>query len=205
MADEKEFTSQSDNGVRIAEIIAPENDGLTGMGHGGAAEPDTMASVADGGRNSDSATSLSKRRKESIIFHDEPNATRVGEGGNNLKRHRVKVDYVEEAVQVSAVDEATRRMAVVEERAIEGRVLDSADGVRGTDAVRENGSGSEDEDDEDLNVDGSYAPSPLNTAEIDMQAPPYTRFTPEEKEVIRNEAHTLGLCAFIEHYIMERQ
>ncbi|KAJ2513278.1 NAD-dependent histone deacetylase sir2, partial [Coemansia sp. RSA 2049] len=205
MADEKEFISQSDNGVRIAEIIAPENDGLAGMRHRGAAEPNTMTSVADGGRNSDSATSLSKRRKESIIFHDEPNATRVGEGGNNLKRHRVEVDYVEEAVQVSAVDEATRRMTVVEERAIEGRVLDSADGVRGTDAVRDNGSGSEDEDDEDLNVDGSYAPSPLNTTEIDMQAPPYTRFTPEEKEVIRNEAHTLGLCAFIEHYIMERQ
>ncbi|KAJ2664001.1 NAD-dependent histone deacetylase sir2 [Coemansia sp. RSA 1200] len=202
MADEKEFTKQSDNGVRIAEIIASENDGWAGIGHRGTAELNTMPSVADGSKNSDSATSLSKRRKESIIFHGEPNAISTGEGGNNLKRHRVEIDYDEEAVQVSAVDEATRRMTVVEERVIEERVLDSADGVRGTDAVRDNGSDSEDED---LNVDGSYAPSPLNTTEIDMQAPPYTRFTPEEKEVIRNEAHTLGLCAFIEHYIVDRQ
>ncbi|KAI9501043.1 DHS-like NAD/FAD-binding domain-containing protein [Coemansia spiralis] len=40
---------------------------------------------------------------------------------------------------------------------------------------------------------------------MDTQVPEYTRFTPEEMEIIRSEAHALGLGAFLQQYIAERQ
>ncbi|KAJ2836740.1 NAD-dependent histone deacetylase sir2 [Coemansia erecta] len=53
--------------------------------------------------------------------------------------------------------------------------------------------------DEELNIDGSYASSPLGTPPA-----PYTPFTSAEAEVVRAEAYALGLSAFLEEYLGRR-
>ncbi|KAJ2851006.1 NAD-dependent histone deacetylase sir2 [Coemansia brasiliensis] len=55
-------------------------------------------------------------------------------------------------------------------------------------------------DDEDINIDGSYAPSPL----ANIEAVQYTRFTNEEMELIKAEARSLGMIEFLQEYVVRR-
>lgn len=62
------------------------------------------------------------------------------------------------------------------------------------------------DEDEELNIDRSYAPSPINDIRPgeDHEPIPYTRFTPEEMAIVRKEAHTLGLALFLQEYVSTR-
>ncbi|KAJ1834959.1 NAD-dependent histone deacetylase sir2 [Coemansia sp. RSA 2711] len=62
------------------------------------------------------------------------------------------------------------------------------------------GTGDDSDGDEVLNIDGSCAPSPLNGG----SPVPYTRFTSDEMELVRTEAHSLGLSAFLQEYVVTR-
>ncbi|KAJ2613830.1 NAD-dependent histone deacetylase sir2 [Coemansia sp. RSA 1365] len=62
----------------------------------------------------------------------------------------------------------------------------------------------EQEDDEDLNIDGSYAPSPLIGADADITIPTFKGFTSEEMEYVRHEAYELGMSTFLQEYIVNR-
>ncbi|KAJ2156607.1 NAD-dependent histone deacetylase sir2 [Coemansia sp. RSA 552] len=67
-------------------------------------------------------------------------------------------------------------------------------------------SGSDGEGDEDLNIDGSYAPSPL-TQPTDVPtspAMPHVSFTDEQKAAIKEEAYSLGLNGFLQEYVIKR-
>ncbi|KAJ2632599.1 NAD-dependent histone deacetylase sir2 [Coemansia sp. RSA 1290] len=55
-------------------------------------------------------------------------------------------------------------------------------------------------DDEDINIDGSYAASPLTNIETVQ----YTRFTSEEMELIKSEARSLGMIEFLQEYVVRR-
>ncbi|KAJ1770652.1 NAD-dependent histone deacetylase sir2 [Coemansia sp. RSA 1843] len=194
MADE-EFNKQKDNGVLLARLTAEER--LISSEHANAVGPE-FASLETRGKNSDSTTSLSKRRKESMIYQDECSVSvGVDVDGNTSKRHRVETDSVE-IVHLNTVDTQVKEV-VTEERVVEDHVSDNAD-VRKDESKRE-----ESDDDEELNIDGSYAPSPLDTTDMDSHPASYTCFTPEEMEIIRDEARTLGLGAFMHHYIVERK
>ncbi|KAJ2689432.1 NAD-dependent histone deacetylase sir2 [Coemansia spiralis] len=57
--------------------------------------------------------------------------------------------------------------------------------------------------DEDLNIDGSYAPSPLTGAEMDVADVEYHRYSSEEMEIVRSEAYALGFGAFLQKYIID--
>ncbi|KAJ1726463.1 NAD-dependent histone deacetylase sir2 [Coemansia biformis] len=57
-------------------------------------------------------------------------------------------------------------------------------------------------DDEDLNIDGSYAASPLG-ADAES-ARPYARFTDEAAAAVRKDAYTLGVAGFLHEYVVER-
>ncbi|KAJ2795887.1 NAD-dependent histone deacetylase sir2, partial [Coemansia guatemalensis] len=64
--------------------------------------------------------------------------------------------------------------------------------------------GGEDEDEEELNIDGSYAPSPLIGTNADIAIPPFKGFTSEEMEFVRHEAYELGMSTFLQEYIVNR-
>ncbi|KAJ2853062.1 NAD-dependent histone deacetylase sir2, partial [Coemansia erecta] len=186
MADE-DF-KQKENGILLASLN-PKNS-LMDSEHGAVVGLDT-AGLATESKNSDSTASMSKRRKGSIVCQDECSVS-VGVDGNTSKRHRIETMDSVELAQVNAADLQMQKV-VIEESVVEDRVFNS------TDAPKEES----DDDDDELNIDGSYAPSPLNTADLDTHQPSYTRFTPEEMEVIRDEARALGLGAFMQHYIVD--
>ncbi|KAJ2636550.1 NAD-dependent histone deacetylase sir2 [Coemansia sp. RSA 1286] len=60
--------------------------------------------------------------------------------------------------------------------------------------------------DSDVNIDGSCAPSPFNGSDpiSDVEQIPFTRFTAEQIEIIRGEAHALGMKEFLQHYVVEK-
>ncbi|KAJ1647656.1 NAD-dependent histone deacetylase sir2 [Coemansia asiatica] len=63
------------------------------------------------------------------------------------------------------------------------------------------------DNDPDVNIDGSCAPSPFSGSDLGADAVehiPFTRFTSEQIEIIRSEAHTLGMGAFLQHYLGEK-
>ncbi|KAJ1902728.1 NAD-dependent histone deacetylase sir2 [Coemansia sp. IMI 209127] len=192
MADED--LKQNENGILLARVN-PENS-LIDSEHGAAIGLDTPG-LATGSKNSDSTTSMSKRRKESMACQGECSVS-VGVDGNTSKRHRFETMDSVEVAQVNAAGLQVQNIAL-EEGVVEDRVSDSAD------APKEDSNGEESDGDEELNIDGSYAPSPLNTADVDTHQPSHTRFTPEEMEVIRDEARALGLGAFMQHYIVDMQ
>ncbi|KAJ2802609.1 hypothetical protein H4S07_004652, partial [Coemansia furcata] len=55
------------------------------------------------------------------------------------------------------------------------------------------------ESDEDVNIDGSYAASPL--AGVDDEA--FLRYTAAEMEIVRGEAYALGCSGFLQKYIVD--
>ncbi|KAJ2492414.1 NAD-dependent histone deacetylase sir2 [Coemansia sp. RSA 2050] len=57
--------------------------------------------------------------------------------------------------------------------------------------------------DEDLNIDGSYAPSPLAGVDVDAGDMAYRRYSCEEIEIVRSEAYALGFGAFLQKYIID--
>ncbi|KAJ2063560.1 NAD-dependent histone deacetylase sir2 [Coemansia sp. S146] len=57
--------------------------------------------------------------------------------------------------------------------------------------------------DEDLNIDGSYAPSPLAGVDADAGDMAYLRYSFEEMEIVRSEAYALGFNAFLQKYIID--
>ncbi|KAJ1824245.1 NAD-dependent histone deacetylase sir2 [Coemansia sp. RSA 2599] len=94
-----------------------------------------------------------------------------------------------------------------------GGVKNSAlQAVNGPDLDSDSGSDSDSDDgdfghnDSDVNIDGSCAPSPFNGPDVgaDAEHMSFTRFSSEQIEIIRTEAHSMGMGAFLEHYVGER-
>ncbi|KAJ1994612.1 NAD-dependent histone deacetylase sir2 [Coemansia spiralis] len=192
---EEEFIKQSENGILLASFKT--EDGPVDAELDGAFATSTCGFAANN-ENSSSAVSISKRRKESLVEYEQLSVS-VDENKSSSKRHRIEATSIEVA---QAVTRGTQSQisSTIATRDSEDVDLSSDSFDKGSGA-----SNDEDADDEDLNIDGSYAPSPLNAIDMDTQVPEYTRFTPEEMEIIRSEAHALGLGAFLQQYIAERQ
>ncbi|KAJ1661220.1 NAD-dependent histone deacetylase sir2, partial [Coemansia sp. RSA 25] len=86
---------------------------------------------------------------------------------------------------------------------IELQTTQTTTAIHDPDADRAGGDASECSDDEDLNIDGSYAPSPLAGLDAEDGALAYLRYTPSEMEVVRGEAYALGFNAFLQKYIVD--
>ncbi|KAJ1960055.1 NAD-dependent histone deacetylase sir2 [Dipsacomyces acuminosporus] len=119
------------------------------------------------------------------------------------KRGESGLGYEASDDEMSESSKSTKRHRLEHDLPTEGRVYQAA----GTRAGSGSNDGDEcaDDGDELLNVDGSYAPSPLGNLELDAQdVEPFTRFSSEEMDIIRSEAHALGLNAFLQEYVFDK-
>ncbi|KAJ2745204.1 swr1 complex component [Coemansia sp. BCRC 34301] len=103
-------------------------------------------------------------------------------------------------VKVSEVIQGPKRHRI---ESAELQMAQAATAAQDPGADRAGDGAGECSDDEDLNIDGSYAPSPLAGLDTEDGAMAHLRYSLEEMELVRSEAYALGFSAFLQKYVVD--